>query len=224
MLQFNRIQTFKHNKLKAQAPSFVFRRSFLNNKARFNFMRLYHCLVNFLTIRGSVFLSLSLLNHNISISPTFKKEVFEGFNNYDLTINPSLTLSTALFFLKSANITLPCKTTSINPPLLLKTIVELKQELSLNFVVRYRQINRKLRKIVKNKYKYVRVYEFIRRDRRWFWGLRLLKLSLSFDLASTFKQRLENFFLKFFRGQKDHPFFDLKNHYHMIALRALIKK
>jgi hypothetical protein len=52
------------------------------------------------------------------------------------------------------------------------------EPLSLPYVVQHQALDRKLRKIVKNKYRYVRRYVFVRPSDRLRWGIRLIKLCL----------------------------------------------
>lgn len=189
-----------------------------------NLFKLYNQLSSFLIINGRGIKTMCLLNYNVMSNLALPLSPLGGFFKIKTKAEDALGFNSAFLFLTKLGVTPQSKTPNRVLSPLAFFILKLKTDVSASFLIKYKQINRKLRKIVKNKYKYVRTYEFVRPSRRWFWGLRLLRLSLAFDLSKTFKQRLSNFFDTFALSFKNTTFWSLKRHHHLTTLEMLKKK
>lgn len=93
--------------------------------------------------------------------------------------------------------------------------------LACAFRVRYCQLNRKLRKIVKNKYKFQKKYEYIQPYRRLGFILALLKRCLSVRPELTFFERVSAFLVDLFSDPSSSIFHTLLHQTQAITLDTL---
>ncbi len=93
--------------------------------------------------------------------------------------------------------------------------------LKISFMVRYRSLDRKLKKIVKNKYRYSRAYVMLKLQNRIKSGLRLILLGLAVRSNQTIQDRLEDVLGDVLFMPEKSMLLDIRNKHQNIALTAL---
>jgi hypothetical protein len=93
--------------------------------------------------------------------------------------------------------------------------------LTTSFVVRYKSLDRKLRKIVKNKYRYFRFYSMIKPANRVRTGLRFILLGLALRSNQKLKDRLDEVLTDVCISPSTSILVSLKQKHQTITLGAL---
>jgi hypothetical protein len=93
--------------------------------------------------------------------------------------------------------------------------------LKMAYMVKYRALDRKLRKIVKNKYRYVRFYSMINPRHRIKSGLRLFLVGLSLRSNQKISDRLIDLMLDIFLFPSNSLLLNLRSKHQTITLTTL---
>lgn len=89
------------------------------------------------------------------------------------------------------------------------------------YVVKYKSLDRKLRKIVKNKYRYFRFYSMVKPAGRVRVGLRFILLGLAVRSNQTFHDRLDEILLDVLVHPSRSILLSLKQKHQMVSLGSL---
>ena len=95
------------------------------------------------------------------------------------------------------------------------------QRVRVSFLVRYRSLDRKLRKIVKNKYRYSRSYVMLKPSSRVKQGLRFILLGLSLRSNQKIRECLASLFYDVLFAPQSSILLEVRDKYQSVALTAL---
>lgn len=96
-----------------------------------------------------------------------------------------------------------------------------EKKLPITYMIQYQALDRKLRKIVKNRYRYVRRYILVRPRDRLRSGLRLFKTSTLLVSSNQWKQRLYLSLYALYQFPQTAVVLQLRRRHQQITLRAL---
>jgi len=108
--------------------------------------------------------------------------------------------------------------TQLTPPQLLSWVAH---SLKLTYRIKYFALDRKLRKIVKNRYRYVRAYVCIRSTQRLRYGLRLLPLSALLQTDRSWLQRVSRILLGLMQQPELSTLRHTRSQHQYLTLRVL---
>jgi len=100
-------------------------------------------------------------------------------------------------------------------------VAQISASLRLTYRIRYHALDRKVRKIVKNKYRYVRSYVCIRETQRFRLGLRLMLVGALLQTDRRWGARVYGLLADLQRAPQACYLRHLRRQHHQTALQAL---